>query len=140
VAILIAVGFILWRVLKYKPYYKKQLRDWAGKVILLLHLGYVYLIAWMVLRLTISIPIVSLSGNQTDVFNCKIITDFTTNADRIMYSFKGRDYIAAIVHTQNTKDLQKNYYVRITVTPSIWGCYILQDAEILPRHNEAIDS
>jgi hypothetical protein len=61
----------------------------------------------------LSFLIVTRADNKTITYNCKIVTDFTINEDRIMYSFKGKNYIIGITHQQTLAELRNKYYPKV---------------------------
>lgn len=127
------IVFFILRVAKYNAFYRKKIKDWSDKIILLFHFVFVCGVFWITINVILSFLIVVQSDKESEVFYCDIVTDFTINEDRIMYSFKGKNYILAINHHQSKLELINNYCVRIEVTKSIFNTYILKSGQLYEK-------
>ena len=133
----LAVGFTITifiiRIIKFNTFYRKKLKDLAGIVILFFHFVFLSVIFWLTFHVVLSFLIVTQADNKTITYNCKIVTDFTINEDRITYSFKGKNYIIGISHQQTLAELRNKYYVKIEVTRSIFNSYILVSGRLCEK-------
>jgi hypothetical protein len=135
----LTITFFIIRIIKFNTFYRKKLKDWADFVILFFHFIFLNGAFWLVFRVLLSFLIVTRADTKTITYNCKIVTDFTINEDRIMYSFKGQNYIIGINHQESLNDLRNKYYIKIEVTKSIFNSYILSSGQLCKK-NEKINT
>jgi hypothetical protein len=117
----------------FGAFYRDKIKDWADTLILTFHFVFLSGIIWLTFHVLLSMSIATLADKETQTYNCKIVTDFTINEDRIMYTFKGKNYIIGINHTQTVADLRNNYYIKIVVTKSIFNSYILFSGQLFEK-------
>ena len=137
-AVSLTITFFIVRYIKFNDFYRKRLKDLADIVILFLHFVFLSSIFWLTFHVALSFLIVAQSDNKPTTYNCKIVTDFTINEDRITYSFKGKNYIIGIIHTQTMADLRNKYYIKIEVTKSISNSYILSSGQLFEKTEDTI--
>lgn len=137
-AIGLSITFFIIRINKFNDFYRKKLKDWADMLILFFHFVFISAVFWFTFHVMLSFLIVNQTDNKTITYNCKIVTDFTINEDRIMYSFKGKNYILGITHTQTLADLRNKYCVQIEVTKSIFNSYILSSGHLYEKTENTI--
>jgi hypothetical protein len=131
IAISIAFCFLFYRAIKHKQFYKTKLKDTADKIILALHFIFLSGAFWLIMQVTLSFLIVQQSDNEHILtYNCKIVTVFTINADRIEYRFKDKTYIMQSPYGQNPETIKDKYYVQISVIKSAFNSYILVSRQL----------
>jgi hypothetical protein len=137
-AIGFTIIFFIKRINKFNTFYRKKIKNLADIVILFFRFIFLSVILWLTIHVILSYLIFTLADKEPITYNCKITTDFTINEDKVMYSFKNKNYIIGIIHTQTLADLRNKYYIKIEVTKSIFNSYILSYGQLREKTEDTI--
>jgi hypothetical protein len=139
IAMFFALSFLIYRAIKHKQFYINKLKFSADIIILVLHFIFLSGAFWLIMQVTLSFIIVKQSDNdQVLTYNCKIVTVYTINADRIEYKFKGKTYIMQSPYGQDPDDIKDKYYVQISVNKSAFNSYILISSQLSEKRSETV--
>ncbi len=135
VCVLLLGWLFIFRMRKYKEYYKRKFRDVIHLVGAITGVLFFSLIFQAVLNIPVNLIIEKYSKQDSyEVYNCEIKSINTIGYDKVTFVFKDKSYsryysLAGL----KTAEIKKQYQMKLIVAESIYNTYYLKSLELVRK-------